>query len=300
MNWDAKERSMTEANDSCIGPYTGQVVQRFHTQDFFTAIHDLPRSLMAPENPVLDALRNRTVCVPLPDHEGKMVSVAVKSFCRPSHVRSQRYRRQGSKARRSWRVARYLAERGVGTPKPLGFLERWDQDQLVESYFLTEFQADAMDARSVLRRLFDPATESKLLDALLQLVACEVRGLHAVGIQHNDLGYQNILVQRNATGWGNPQFIDLNRASIRAALSARQRARDVKSLWLPKRLRSVFFTEYFGGRSAPIDFQLWETWYRALDELRNATRDWRHPVQTQSLRARGLTRPVYPSATYRS
>ncbi len=291
---------MTETPDICIGAYTGQVVERFLSPDFLAAVDDLPRCLFAPENRVLDELRNRTVCLPMPDPDGAMMTVVVKAFCRPSHMRSLRYRRHGSKARRSWQVARYLAERGVGTPKPLGFLERWDQDRLIESYFLTEFQAGAVDARSELRRLFDRATDTELLAALLRLIAQEVRKLHAVGIQHNDLGHQNILIQREASDWTNAQFIDLNRAKIRAALSARQRARDVKSLWLPKRLRAIFFTEYFGGRSAPIDFQLWETWYRAVDKLRNATRDWRHPVQTQSLRERGLTRPIYPPATYRS
>ncbi len=298
MIGDAARQTTIEADDICIGPYTGQVIPRFLSRDALASIYSLPGSLLAPENRVLDELRNRTVCIPWRDAEGRIVPVVVKAFRRPSRARSLRYRRQGSKARRAWEIARFLVERGIGTPEPLGFLERWDDDQLTESYFLTEFQAGAVDVRSEVQRLLDGTREVERLKTLVRIVAREVRSLHAIGVQHKDLGFQNILVRREADGWSNPQFIDLNRAKIRAVFSARQRARDVKSLWLPKRLRPVFFAEYFGGCPATIDFLLWETWYRALDKVRNATRDWRHPSQTRSLRARGLARPLYPSADF--
>jgi tRNA A-37 threonylcarbamoyl transferase component Bud32 len=285
-----------EGNDLLIGPYSGQIVERLQFPGFVSALHDLPCLLFAPENRVLDEVRNRTVCVPLPDPDGRMVTVAVKAFIRPSRIRSQAYRWRGSKARHSWRVARYLAEQGVGTPQPLGFLERWDNDQLVESYFLTEFQADSVDARTELIRLFDSRPQYTAAKLLLQLIAREVRKLHAVGIQHNDLGHQNILVRRTPTGWENAQFIDLNRARIRIALSARQRARDVKSLWLPRSVRPLFFTEYFDASRAPAGFYLWERWYRAIGMGLRRTRDWRHPARAQQLKERGLIRPVYPAA----
>lgn len=287
---------MNEATDTVIGPYTGQLAEACSSPEFQTALRDLPARLSAPECRVLNDVRNRTVCVPLPATMPQPLMVAVKSFARPSLTRSRIYQRTGSKSRRSWRIARFLEQHGVGTPRPLGFLDRWEGEQLMESYFLTEFQPDAIEVRHELIRLFSGQQQIEAGARLLQLVAREARALHAAGLQHNDLGHQNILVRRTATGWEHAQFIDLNRARIRESLSARQRAADIARLWVPRSLRPLFFADYFSGQAAPGGFYFWERWHRTTTALHAATRDLRHPLRARRRRERNLQRPDYPDA----
>lgn len=287
---------MNEATDSVIGPYTGQLAEACSYPEFQAALRDLPALLSAPEHQVLNDVRNRTVCVPLPANAPHPLMVAVKSFARPSLTRSRIYQRTGSKARRSWRIARFLEQHGVGTPRPLGFLDRWEGEQLVESYFLTEFQPAAVEVRHELIRLFSGQPQIEAGTRLLQLIAREVRALHAAGLQHNDLGHQNILVRRTATGWEHAQFIDLNRARIRESLSARQRAADIARLWLPRSVRPLFFADYFSGQATPSGFYFWERWSRTTAALHATTRDLRHPLRARQRRERNQQRPHYPAA----
>jgi hypothetical protein len=287
---------VNEASDSVFGPYTGQLAESCGHPEFVAALADLPRRLHAPENRVLHDLRNRTVCVPLPGPNGEIITVVIKSFARPSRMRSWVHRRQGSKARRSWQIARHLEARQVGTPRPLGFLERWDGAQLLESHYLTEFQTTAVDGRAELIRLFSGRPDYEAGKRLLEFIAREVRALHAAGVQHNDLGHQNILVHPTPGGWENAQFIDLNRARIRASLSARQRAWEIGRLWLPHSLRPMFFSTYFEGTKVSSGFQGWFRIYRLIFLARAFSRDLRHPLRARQRRERNLKRPHYPDA----
>jgi hypothetical protein len=287
---------VNEASDRVIGPYTGQLAQSCVAPELLAALADLPRRLNEPANRVLHEMRNRTVCVPLPGPNGQDITVVVKSFARPSRIRSWVHRRRGSKARRSWQIARQLEARHVGTPRPLGFLERWVGAQLLESHYLTEFQTTAVDGRAELIRLFSGRPDYEAGRRLLELIAREVRALHAAGIQHNDLGHQNILVHPTPGGWENAQFIDLNRARIRTLLSVRQRALEIARLWLPHSLRSAFFSTYLEGTEGAPGFQGWFRIYRLIFLARAVSRDLRHPGHARQRHERNLKRPHYPDA----
>jgi tRNA A-37 threonylcarbamoyl transferase component Bud32 len=281
--------------DRIIGPYTGQLAESFAFPEFVAALGDLQGHLARPDYLVLNDARSRTVCVPFPAPDSGTVMVVVKGFPKPPRIQSEAYRRQGSKARRSFAMARFLRDHGVGSPFPLGFLERWDKRRLVESYFLSEYQAEAVEAHSEVIRLFShPGTHGEG-KRLLELIAGEVRGLHEAGVEHGDLGHQNILVHPTATGWKDVQFIDLNRARIRGKLSLRQRASDVSRLWCPHSVRPAFLRAYFDGREIPRSFLAWLRTHRVLLSIRKRTRVLRHPRRSRRREGAGRTRPSYPS-----
>ncbi len=283
--------------DRVIGPYTGQLVESFARPELMASLSDLQRHLVRPDYLVLNDARSRTVCVPFPAPDGGTVMVVVKGFAKPPRARSHAYRWQGSKARRSFLMARFLREHDVGSPSPLGFLERWEKRQLVESYFLSEYQAEAVEAHSEIIRLFSDKGTHGEGKRLLELIAGEVRALHAAGVQHRDLGHQNILVHPTETGWKDVQFIDLNRARIRGKLSVRQKAADLSRLWCPRSLQPAFLSAYFGGREIPRGFLAWLQTYRILLSIRKRARVLRHPLRYRHRGKRGSRRPSYPSET---
>jgi hypothetical protein len=281
--------------DRVIGPYTGQLVESFAFPAFMASLSDLPRRLVRPDYLVLNDARSRTVCVPFPGPQDGTVMVVVKSFAKPSRIRSEAYRWQGSKARRSFLMARFLRERGVGSPSPLGFLERWEKGRLAESYFLSKYEAEAVEAHSEIIRLFSHKGTHGEGKRLLELIAGEVRALHSAGVQHRDLGHQNILVHPTETGWKDVQFIDLNRARIRGKLSVRQQASDLSRLWCPRSVRPAFLRAYFDEREIPRRFIVWFRGYRLLHSIRKRTRVLRHPRRYRHRGRAGSRRPSYPS-----
>jgi hypothetical protein len=270
-------------SDSTIGPYSGKLSPEYASPELLATLADLPDRIQAPESRVLHAGRNKTVCLPLPAPDGATVLVAVKAFARPSLLRARTYEWRGSKARRSWEVARQLVTAGVGTPSPIGFLERWQGPRLLESYFLTSFCEEAVNVLVELRRLLESPTGYSPAAKLIRSVAQAVRKLHAAGLQHNDLGCQNILARPTAEGWDALEFIDLNRARICQLLTTRQRACDVARLCIPHLLRPEFDAVYFDGCTPDMAFRVWEKINRLQRAVHTGTHSLRHPVKTWQL-----------------
>ena len=276
-----------------IGPYTGFLPVSYCRPDLLSALADLPALLRQPDNVVVSATRNRNVkvCVPC---GGRPLDLMVKAFARQSGLKDWADRRRGSKARRTWETAIALRERGVGTPPPVGFLERWTAGRLAEGYFLAEYAAGVTSFKDELIRLFWRDPECEKFMTLIQTVAEAIRRMHDAGVQHNDLGNQNILLRRTAdAAWGDVQFIDLNRAVVRESLAPRQRARDISRIHLPSDFLRVFKDMYFAGAAPPGAFQRWERFHRRAYALHCATRALRHPARTRRRRRAEQGQPNY-------
>ena len=241
---------------------------------------------------VLHAGRNRTVKLVLPGTDGK--EVVVKSFGHQGWFGDMTDHRRGSKALRSFQVAGRLHAAGVGTPAPVAYVERWRGVHLLASHFLSVFSPDLTCFRDELNRLYrhDPVC-SKVIN-LLQAVADAVRGMHAAGVVHNDLGNQNIMLRRTgADTWADVQFVDLNRARIREAVSLREIARDLSRIALPSDFFRVFTEMYFQGRPTP-EFERWERHYRRCFAWHSVTRQFRHPLRERKMRAKENPETSYP------
>ena len=277
------------SSDLVLGPLTGGVTPAFDTPALREALAGVADRLRAADTQVLSRTGDLVVRVTLGGHDA-----VVKSFAPRGAVRDAAARRQGSPARRSWLHATTLRTRGVGTPAPVAFLERWADGRLAESYYISVYEGGRVGFREELIRLFrhDP-TCWKLMN-LLQVVADAVRGLHDAGIRHGDLGNQNILLRATGDGaWADVQFVDLNRARVQAGpLSAADRAFDVSRLFLPSDLLRVFKEMYFAQRP-PKDFERIEQRLRRRFDWHSRSRAWRHP-----LRERARARTCDPATTY--
>ncbi|HZN86742.1 MAG TPA: lipopolysaccharide kinase InaA family protein [Burkholderiales bacterium] len=233
---------------SGVGPYAGRVADAYRAPDLLAALAGLPALLAAPAARLVATGRNRNLRVELPVH-GRRVAVMVKAFGAQSWLRDLRDLRRGSKARRTWQAATHLAERGVGTPPPIAFLERWEGARLRESYYLAEFQDGATTFREALLELFErrPPLAAQFVQ-LLECVAAGVRRMHDAGFLHNDLGNQNVLLRPGGdAAWRDFMLVDLNRGRVRPALGLRQRGRDLSRLELPSDLLQILVEMYWRG-----------------------------------------------------
>ncbi len=267
--------------DEPIGPFTGRLVAALDAPPLRQALADLGALLAQPGTVTVSRTGDLVTRLPAAAWGGPF-DLAVKSFARRSAWRQLAYLRRGTPARRSWEYAVDLTARGVGTPAPVAFLERWEGGQLRESHYVSRFEEGCPGFREELIRLYrhDP-TCWKLMN-LLQAVADAVRGLHEAGIRHGDLGNQNILLRPTGDGtWGDVQFIDLNRARIQdGPLPAVDRAFDICRLHLPSDLLRIFKEMYFGG-PPPADFQALEARLRRSYAWHSRTRAWRHPIRSR-------------------
>jgi hypothetical protein len=189
-------------------------------------------------------------------------------------------------------VAHVLLQHGVGTPKPVAYLERWDGRKLAESYFLSRYLEDLTDLRHELIEIYrrDPICW-KLMN-LLQTAADGIRVLHQAGVAHNDLGNQNVHLRRLGDGeWGGVCFLDLNRARVQERLTEKDIARDLSRLYLPSDLLRIFKEMYFGARPT-ASFDKLEQRFRGRYAFHSATRRIRHPRRSRGERVDPAT--VYP------
>ena len=257
---------------------------------------DTAARIALPDAVVLHEGRNRTVKMDLVLSTGRALSLVVKSFGVQGIFRDWNDRRKGSKAERSFRVAVRLHTAGVGTPPPIACVEYWQGRRLRGSYFVSRFEPELTCFRDELIRLYRHDPLCAKLVSLLQIVADAIRGMHAAGVLHNDLGNQNIMLRRiGNAAWGDVQFVDLNRARLCSHLSLRAIARDLSRIALPSDFLRIFFEMYFQAR-APAEFLRWERHYRRRFAWHSSTRPFRHPLRERQIQTVAGPITSYPSS----
>ena len=270
---------MAASAGAIAGAYAGEIAERYRAPDLLEALARLAQLLDAPQARLMTTGRNRNIRIELP-LRGATHAVMVKAFGPQLWAKDLRDRRRGSKAQRTWRAATHLAAHGAGTPPPIGYLERWEGSRLRESYYLAEYQDGAETFRDALLRLFDERPpRSAHFVALLECVAAGIRAMHDAGFLHNDLGNQNVLLRpEGAARWSGFMVVDLNRGRIRAALSLRQRARDLSRLELPSDLLQMLAEMYWRG-VPPRALLRWDRRYRRLYGLQILKRRGLHALR---------------------
>jgi lipopolysaccharide kinase (Kdo/WaaP) family protein len=277
-----------------VGPYAGRIADAYRAPDLLARLADLPAALAAPAARMVAEGRNRNIRVELPVH-GRNVAVMVKAFGAQPWFRDRRDRRRGSKAQRTWQAAAHLVAHGAGTPAPIGYLERWEDGRLRESYYLAEFQDGMATFRQALLELFEgrPPLSAHFVD-LLECVAAGVRRMHGAGFQHNDLGNQNVLLRPAAPcAWRDFMVVDLNRGRIHRSLDLRQRGRDLSRIELPSDLLQMLAEMYWQG-VPPRSLLRWARAYRWLYGLQVLKRRALHALR----RLRGADPAQGPARDY--
>ncbi len=223
------------------------------------------------------------------------IPVAIKVFKRQSWWKDRYDKKNKSKAERSYRAACYLQSHNIGTPQPIAWLERWEKNRLIESYYICRYE-DAPSFREVLADiLWDKRDNEPLMEILHHLVPA-IRAMHDAGFMHGDMGNQNILLPQSANGeWLAPQFIDLNRSKIFPGTPGnRERAKDLARIALPGAYMKIVKMIYSQHQHPDP----------ALDKLEQKLRDqfwrhrrnskWRHPIRHWKNSRKATGRPLYP------
>ena len=177
--------------------------------------------------------RNYLYAVELETASGP-IEVVVKQFRNQGFKARLSRRLKGSKATRSWRIARLLSGTEVLTPAPVMLIE--SIDAAGPSFYVCERVLGFFEARYLFRALeagreaddFSQVEIGTFFDSLGRAI----RVLHDGGVRHRDLSVGNVLVQYQDGSGAEPKLylIDLNRARVHASLSITQRMHDLSRL----------------------------------------------------------------------
>lgn len=261
-----------------VGKFQGQVVSAFKSFFDEESLEGFGDRVRSAKKGVLSEGRHRVVVLDLGGN-GKCLKVAVKSFGRQGRVKDYYDFKKGSKAQRSFKAAKFLKSRGIGTPRPIAYFDCWQGSRLVESFYLSDYVESLTSFKDSLIQIYGRRPDCLFLVERLSHIALAIRGMHDVGFWHRDLGNQNMEFQVSGDDeWGEVQFIDLNRGRIRDELSFQERAQDFSRIRLPSAFLSVLVRIYWGG-DPPREFSKEMISRRRRFELWERSRRWRHPFR---------------------
>ncbi len=203
--------------------------------------------------------RNYIYAVDLNSEESAVPAV-VKQFSNQGLRKRLDRKFRGSKAERSWRVAKELLRAGLATPDPL----LWGESDEIEgpSFFVARRLVGAVEVRQFFRRLNHEAGESDfpVVDdaAFLKRLGQLARRINDAGILYRDLSLGNILAVAGDDGELELFLIDFNRARTGRTLGVYRRTRDICRLpVLQKKHREAFLDGYWGKVPPRWSFRWW-------------------------------------------
>lgn len=218
------------------------------------------------------------------------LDITIKVFKRQSLLKNWYDKKIGSKASRSYYAARYLEQHGINTAIPIAFLDRWENNRLIESYFVSLF-SPGDSFRDRLSHIYYEERDNAPLMELLHKVAPAIRKMHDAGFMHGDMGNQNILLPNDGS---EPCFIDLNRARFGKPLTDTQRAFDLARIALPGAYLKIFKTIYNHHEEFDGEIEKLEQKARKKFWGHRARSKWRHPIRHLKNRNKIKERPIYP------
>lgn len=197
-----------------LSPLTNRLANLVRCQSFRTAdgfrelggwLCRLPQSFDR-EGEVIYQGRNTLKKIIFPADGLRTTTVVVKSFQRPVWLRRLIYGWMvKSKARRSFEYACLMKAKGLGTPAPVGYVERRRWGLLQDSYYVSLASALPLTMNDLIGH-----PELPHRDAYLEAVGRYTARLHEAGIRHADYSCGNILLGME-NGEPRVEMIDLNR-----------------------------------------------------------------------------------------
>lgn len=224
------------------------------------------------------------------------IPVAIKVFNRQSWWKDYYDRKNKSKAERSYLAACYLRSKDIGTPTAIAWLERWENNRLLESYYICRYEA-APSFREVVAEILWEKRDNEPMMEILHHLAPAVRAMHDAGFMHGDMGNQNILLPCSANGkWLAPQFIDLNRGKIfTRSLNNNERATDLARIALPGAYIKIFKMIYSNHQYPEPELDKLEQKLREKFWRHRRNSKWRHPIRHWKNGSKVNERPLYPA-----
>ena len=185
--------------------------------------------------------------------------VVVKQFKNQGLKKKLERRFRGSKAERSWRVAKELVRVGLATPEPMLWVESDETEG--PSFFVAKNLIGAVEVRQFFRRLNDDpdAKDFPRVDdeAFLGRLGRLARKINDAGILYRDLSMGNVLAVQGDDAL-DLYLIDFNRARIGRRLGVVRRTRDICRLpVLEREHRDAFLQGYWGSVPSRLSFRWW-------------------------------------------
>jgi len=234
--------------------YRGRIHPDYNTSFVLEAIQDCPALLAHPSCTVLEASRNKVGLFPLASGAAGTVDLVIKEF-RNQGWPVLKSAFQKSKACRAWKGSVALESAGLGTARPVAYLEKRGSVFLKQSFFISMYVTEAREIRYLFRDLSPEA-----LDPLVRGLADFVRECHKSGILHKDLSDGNVLVREDSDGSRAFFLLDTNRIRIRRKIGPLRGIKSVVRLGLPRETRRSFLAGYLGVTQAGG----WRWWWYLL------------------------------------
>jgi hypothetical protein len=154
------------------------------------------------------------------------LSINVKSFKIPNFINKLVYRYfRDSKAKRSYLFANKLIEFGIGTPKPLAYLEHATFFGLLDSYYISEHLAADLTFRELVE-IPDYPEHAVILQQFMHFCF----ELHEKGIEFLDHSPGNTLIVKTGPGQYRFYLVDLNRMQFHTHMPFEMRMKNLSRL----------------------------------------------------------------------
>lgn len=277
-----------------LGQFKGQLLKDFALDDIQSQLENIQTLLSANTAMKLSKGTDYVVKTSMRIQQNNF-DVAIKVFKRQAFWKDWYDKKNKSKAERSFNAAVFLLEQQIGTPTPIAFIERWQSNRLIESYYICLFEPAVCFRDLISNILWDKRDNQLLMDLLLHL-APALRKMHDAGFMHGDMGNQNIFIPQDAAGnWLAPQWIDLNRSKMfDRPLNAKERAFDISRMILPSAYVKLFLYIYSNHQDPDKELLRYEAKFRAAFTRHRRNSKYRHPIRYLK-RKKSAKRPVYPS-----
>jgi hypothetical protein len=130
----------TDVATLALPGYEGEVLEQYANDAGQHWLSRLQQLLHSSDADLLYRQRNRVYRLDDPLNPATD-ALCIKAFKQPDALRGAIYRRSGSKAARAHAYSRHLYAQGADVAEPIGYIERWNGKQLVESYLITHYIA---------------------------------------------------------------------------------------------------------------------------------------------------------------
>ncbi len=184
-------------------------------------------------------------------HEATM---NIKSFKVPNLINKIAYKYfRKSKARRSFEYATFLLEKGIGTPKPIAYLENYNWIGLKDSYYASEHLQCDLTYRELVQ-IPDFPDNDNILRQFTQFSF----NLHQEGVEFLDHSPGNTLIRKVMDGKYDFFLVDLNRMNFHNQMDFDQRMKNLSRLTPKEEMVAVMSNEYAKCYPAKTEAEIFE------------------------------------------
>ncbi len=184
------------------------------------------------------------------------IKLNIKAFKKPNIFNKIAYRFfRKSKAQRSFEHAAFLLEKGIGTPKPLAYLQNDSGLFFGKSYYVCEHLEHDITYREIIH---DPNFPNR--NEILKQFTLFTHRLHENGIEFLDHSPGNTLIVISENNRYDFFLVDLNRMKFHEKMDHETRIKNFSKLTSDKNMVAVMSAEYaklINGDYLQIFTEMW-------------------------------------------